>query len=112
MHPIDAASIPSDPRIRREWIKYQLAIRGHSLSTLAREHGKTRQQPQAALRKPYPKWERIIADALGLEPRQLWPERYDASGKALRRKHQPDNVMTKKHSTRSVVGRKLATDRG
>ncbi|MDI5816356.1 helix-turn-helix domain-containing protein [Salmonella enterica subsp. enterica serovar Cerro] len=26
--------------------------------------------------KPYPRGERIIADALGVEPRDLWPSRY------------------------------------
>jgi len=73
---IDPSSIPPDPLIRREWIKFQLAIRGYSLAALAREHGVTRQQPQAALTRPYPKWERIISRALDLQPEQLWPERY------------------------------------
>ncbi|MEX0732613.1 MAG: helix-turn-helix domain-containing protein [Aquisalimonadaceae bacterium] len=76
MTSIDPASIPTDPAIRREWIKYQLAIRGYTLAALAREHGVTRQQPQAALTRPYPKWERIIARVLDLSPTQIWPERY------------------------------------
>ncbi|MCP1673348.1 Ner family transcriptional regulator [Natronocella acetinitrilica] len=76
MSAINPIDIPSDPHIRREWIKYQLAIRGYSLAALAREYGVTRQQPQAALNRPYPKWERIIAQVLELRPEQLWPERY------------------------------------
>lgn len=110
MHPNDTTSIPTDPKIRREWIKFQLAIRGHSLSTLAREHNKTRQQPQAALRKPYPKWERIIAAALDLEPHQLWPERYDQNGEPLRQRRRRRNVMTQKDSTQTVVRRKRVGD--
>ncbi|HYW03286.1 MAG TPA: helix-turn-helix domain-containing protein [Gammaproteobacteria bacterium] len=71
-----AREIPRDITVRRAWIKFQLEIRGYSLAMLAREHGVSRQQPQAALYKPYPKWERIIAETLGLKPADLWPERY------------------------------------
>lgn len=75
---IDPSSIPTDPAMRREWIKFQLAIRGYSLAALAREHSVTRQQPQAALMRAYPKWERIIARVLDLTPSQIWPERYSS----------------------------------
>ncbi|MCC5813048.1 MAG: helix-turn-helix domain-containing protein [Ectothiorhodospiraceae bacterium] len=78
MNTSDINAIPNDPAVRREWIKFQLAIRGYTLAALAREHGVTRQQPQAALNRPYPKWERIIADLLQLKPEQLWPERYNS----------------------------------
>jgi Ner family transcriptional regulator len=106
MHPVDIKTIPSDPKIRREWIKYQLAIRGHTLSTLAKQHNRTRQQPQAALRKPYPKWERIIADALGIESHHLWPERYDADGAPARKKGRGRSVMTQEDTTRPAGKRK------
>lgn len=76
MNSIDTNKVPEDPTIRKEWIKFQLAVRGYSLAALAREHGVTRQQPQAALTRPYPKWERIIAEHLGMTPQQIWPERY------------------------------------
>jgi Ner family transcriptional regulator len=82
---MELGPIPEDEYSRRQWIRYQLALRGYSLARLAREHGVSRQQPQAALAKPYPKWERIIAETLGLEPNALWPERYDHSGKRSRR---------------------------
>jgi Ner family transcriptional regulator len=72
-----AEDIPADPALRREWIKYQLAIRGWSLAGLARAHGVTRQQPEACLRRRYPKWEGIIAATLELTPEELWPERYE-----------------------------------
>lgn len=31
-----------------------------------------------ALSQPYPKAERIIADALGMRPEEIWPQRYAA----------------------------------
>ncbi|EPP7669412.1 helix-turn-helix domain-containing protein, partial [Yersinia enterocolitica] len=31
-----------------------------------------------ALYRPYPKGEKIIAQALGLEPAKIWPSRYPA----------------------------------
>ena len=31
-----------------------------------------------ALSQPYPKAERIIADALGMKPEEIWPQRYAA----------------------------------
>ena len=33
-----------------------------------------------ALRKPWPKAERIIAEALGKKPHQIWPSRYHDDG--------------------------------
>ncbi|MBW8003053.1 MAG: transcriptional regulator [Planctomycetes bacterium] len=70
-------NVPSDPVQRREWIKYQLRIRGSSLSAVAREMGVSRHASNLALAKSYPRMERAIASKLGLEPRLLWPERYD-----------------------------------
>ena len=72
--------VPLDGFARKEWIKFQLRVRGSSLSALARELGVTRHAPRLALVKPYPKMERAIADKLGLKPMELWPERYDEQG--------------------------------
>ncbi len=36
-----------------------------------------------ALRQPCSGAERAIADALGLDPRDIWPERFDARGRRL-----------------------------
>ena len=83
MDAIDIKDIPPKPEFRRPWILYQLSIRGYSLASLAREYGKTRQQPIACMAKPYPKWEKIIATKLGCQPQNLWPERYDPYGTPL-----------------------------
>lgn len=61
---------------RNEWIKFQLRMRGTSMSDLARRLGVTRQAVRNALTAPYPKMERIIARELGLDPETIWPERY------------------------------------
>lgn len=73
---VDHNVIPSDPVQRNEWIKFQLRIRGTSMSDLARRIGVTRQAVRNALTAPYPKMERLIAQELELEPEQIWPERY------------------------------------
>lgn len=37
-----------------------------------------------ALKKPWPRVERIIAEELGREPQEIWPSRYDRDGNPLR----------------------------
>ncbi len=37
-----------------------------------------------ALSTPYPRSERIIADAIGEPPHAIWPSRYDANGNSNR----------------------------
>lgn len=73
-----SSDIPADPVQRNEWIKYQLRLRGSSLSKLARSLGVTRQAVRNALASPYPKMERAIAAELDLRPEDIWPERYAA----------------------------------
>ena len=81
--------VPLERIARREWIKFQLRVRGSSLSALARELGVTRHAPRLALVKPYPKMERVIAEKLDMRPEQLWPERYDENGQPNRTKGRP-----------------------
>lgn len=77
-----SSDIPADPVQRNEWIKYQLRVRGSSLSKLARRLGVTRQAVRNALSSPYPKMERAIAEELELRPEDIWPERYARQGSA------------------------------
>ncbi len=79
--------IPKEPAVRREWIKYQLRLKGYSLRQLSAEHGVYWTTAQQVLRVPMPKWEKIISDKIGLLPQDLWPERYDQDGKPNR--HSP-----------------------
>jgi Ner family transcriptional regulator len=70
--------VPKKPAERWEWIKYQLALKGSSLSAVAEEEGVSRQAVGYAKNHPYPKMERAIARKLSCEPKDIWPERYAA----------------------------------
>lgn len=50
--------------------------RGWSIASLAREHGLSPSTLRSALDKAYPKSERIIAKAIGIEPEVIWPDRF------------------------------------
>jgi Predicted transcriptional regulator len=47
-----------------------------SLAELSRRHGYASGTAKNALDKHYPAGESIIANALGLQPQDIWPERY------------------------------------
>jgi len=68
--------ILSIPDTRNEWILFQLRVRGLSFAILAKRQGVSRQCVKSALNKPYPKMERLIAKAIDMPVKQLWPERY------------------------------------
>lgn len=79
-----------------------------SLAQLSLEHGYTnRGSLGLALRTPYPKAEKIIADALGIEPKAIWPTRYHPDGTPNRTKGakplRPANLPAK-GTTRNVAG--------
>lgn len=60
---------------------------GWSLTQLAKHHGYASTSGLGnVLHRPYPKTERIIAAAIGIEhPMQIWPSRYDSAGNPNRR---------------------------
>ena len=99
MMKINVTDIPADPAARREWIKFQLRLRGWSLSRLSRAYGGSRYCAVQALRKRYPKWERIIARELGLPPEALWPERY---GESDRVNGKPKSVAAQRKNTQAA----------
>ena len=53
-----------------------LRKKGWSLSELSRRNGLNSGTLKAALDRPYPKAEGIIAAAIGVTPEEIWPERY------------------------------------
>lgn len=83
--PIQISDIPKEPAKRRAWVQMQLRWRGESFSSLARQHGVSREAVSQALLIPSYSLECAIAKALGLDARDLFPERYDASGRRLHR---------------------------
>lgn len=67
---------PKEPLLLREWAKYQLRLKGITFTALAKQHGARRDVPCIPFVRPFPKWERIVAESLGLQPEELWPERW------------------------------------
>ena len=61
-------------------IKAALEKRGYSLARLSRVHKYCRSSAAVALHMPWPKMERLIAEAIGTTPQQIWPSRYHADG--------------------------------
>jgi Ner family transcriptional regulator len=49
---------------------------GYNLGSVSRQHGYHPSAAYKALRRHWPALEKIIADALGLEARTIWPSRY------------------------------------
>lgn len=95
-----------DPVKRRAWVKYQFQLQGRSMAQVAAEAGVTRECLYSAFKKTYPRMEKVIADALGLEPAELWPERYDSDGLPIYRMGRPKkSVLTsRKDTTLRVTG--------
>ncbi|WLI50646.1 helix-turn-helix domain-containing protein [Pseudomonas sp. FP833] len=92
---MNKTKIPPDPSRRWEWIKYQLRTRGTSLAKLARELGVSGAAVKNAKRTAYPRMERAIAKALGLQPVDIWPERWNLDGTPYRlRPHRAERNAT------------------
>lgn len=71
-----------------------MRVKGISLRQLALLNGyKSPNSLTTALRRPYPLAEALIAEALGIEARQIWPSRYDADGKPNRGTSGPKTLL-------------------
>ena len=63
-----------------------LRKRGTSLAAESRRHGLSSSTLANALTRPWPKGEKLIADALGISPEIIWPSRYfDEAGNPVHR---------------------------
>ena len=66
--------------MRSDWhpadIIAALRKRGTSLAAVSRNAGLASSTLANALTRRWPKGERLIADALGVAPEQIWPSRY------------------------------------
>ncbi len=54
---------------------------GTSMQKLSREHGYKSGSLRLAITMPWPRAERIIAEALGVQPHHIWPSRYHPDGR-------------------------------
>lgn len=50
---------------------------GEAFASLAAKHGLKSTTVRQALDRPYLSAERIIAEAIGVAPEEIWPERYE-----------------------------------
>ncbi|MGC6405238.1 helix-turn-helix domain-containing protein [Bisgaard Taxon 45] len=62
--------------MHRADIRAELIKKGISLAQLGIKNGLAKTTLRNAFDKRYPRGERIIADALGKHPREIWPSRY------------------------------------
>lgn len=54
--------------------------RGTSLRKLARVHGLSPTALTVSLQRSWPRAQRIIAEAIGVAPQEIWPSRYEPDG--------------------------------
>lgn len=68
--------------LRADWhpedIKSKLHKRGLSLSELGRRNGYASGSLKSVLRSPCRPYQKIVADALGVAPEDIWPSRYQS----------------------------------
>ena len=61
---------------RPERVIYELHLRGLSIRQLSIRNGLAPRSLYDALRKPWVRGEQIIARALRMRPREIWPQRF------------------------------------
>lgn len=71
--------------------------KGTTLSKLATDNGRHESLCRAAIRRPSPMGEKIIAAFLNVPPQQLWPERYSKKGERLKTRHVRDGDSQNRH---------------
>lgn len=65
-----------------EDIKAAIRKKGIFLQDLARAHGRSDAAISRAFLVPNPAVQQIIADHIGVPPQVIWPDRYEADGRA------------------------------
>ncbi len=72
-----------DPIERADKVRSALYLRGLTLLDIDRQYGLPLKTAHTTLREPNARGEEALCDALALDARELWPERYDAGGHRL-----------------------------
>lgn len=75
------------PRPRRKdwhraeiWAALRMTPEGWNFTSLGRAHGYSNNAVSETCNRPWPAVEKVIADALGMTPQEIWPSRYDEDG--------------------------------
>ena len=71
-----------------KWIKHRLSVQGLNFNKLATLYKVNRTCFTNLKNQPCPKYERITANLLEVEPWDIWPGRYDAE-------HNPNRVSSR-----------------
>ncbi|MQX36859.1 helix-turn-helix domain-containing protein [Roseospira navarrensis] len=106
-HDPSNTAIPKNPAERRAWIVYRLRSLGLSLAELGRQTGVSAQAMSAACVAPNIHLEPVIAEAIGLTPQELFPERWSECGRRLTQSRGPA-----RHRMRSLSDHTAAGDAG
>lgn len=64
-------------------IKAALAKKGYTLKAFAAKHNYERSGISRALIYPWPNIEALVAEAIGVPAPEIWPSRYDDTGKPI-----------------------------
>ena len=67
---------------------------GTNLRQLALCNGFGASTLRAALHKPHPRAQKLIADTIGIPVHKIWPKWFDASGARLTRRIPPDRIRS------------------
>ena len=70
---------------------------GTSVQKLSREHGYAQNGLEKAIRAPWPRAQRIIAEALGVPAHQIWPSRYNPDGSPKGRGERATQYPQRRH---------------
>jgi Ner family transcriptional regulator len=93
---------PKTP-VNEDWpshyIVYRLRERGQSLRRLARRHDYCQTGGAVVMFRPWPNMERVIANAIGVKPQEIWPSRYKSDGTPQYGYYARAKQRTQQHST-------------
>lgn len=81
---VNKKDVPTNPVERRDWIKTQLKLRGSSATKLADELDVARQtMSRSLITYVSRRMDVAVAEVLGLELHELYPDRYLSNGTSL-----------------------------
>lgn len=77
----------SETKKNADWpatkVRAEIIVRGLTLRGISRKAKLNDAAASVALRRPFPRVEKAVADALGMEPFQIWPSRYPYASAAI-----------------------------
>lgn len=109
------------PPLPQDWhkaeIRCALEKRGYSYAKLSRLNGYCDTAVQMVVHIPWPKVERIVADAIGVTPQEIWPSRYHEDGRPKSGRNERGIGRFKRKASRpasnhSIAGRPRNVKRG